>query len=109
MTTPRIPEPIASFLTAVNGQDHDAFICAFTLDAFVDDWGTRYHGLDAIKTWSDRELLGAHGTFTAESVSVEGATVTVIGDWRSSFANGPSSFRFALNGSKIASMTIREG
>lgn len=109
MTTVQIPEPVASFITAINGQDEDAFIGAFTPTAFVDDWGTKYDGLAAIKTWSDRELLGAKGTFTPERVTQDGATITVIGDWRSSFANGFSLFRFTLEGDKIASMTIRAG
>lgn len=109
MTTIQIPEPIATFIAAVNGQDEDVFIGAFTQTAFVDDWGTKYDGVAAIKTWSDRELLGAKGTFTPERVTEEGNTITVVGDWRSSFANGPSLFRFAIEGGKITSMTIREG
>lgn len=108
MTASHVPQPIASFIAAINSQDHAAFIGAFTTSPFVDDWGTRYDGLQAIQAWSDRELLGAKGTFTVESSSQEGNVVTVVGDWRSSFANGPSSFRFGLEGDKIASMTIRE-
>src|SRR5699024_9873689 len=34
---------------------------------------------------------------------------TVVGDWRSSHANGPSKFSFDLEGEKIAKMTISEG
>ncbi|NQX29884.1 nuclear transport factor 2 family protein [Microbacteriaceae bacterium VKM Ac-2854] len=109
MTSIQIPEPVASFIAAVNNQDNAAFISAFSNDAFVDDWGTKYEGLPAITTWSDRELLGAKGTLTPESVSQKGSTITVIGDWRSSFANGLSLFRFAIDGDKITSMTIREG
>lgn len=109
MTDIDIPEPVASFIAAINHHDDDAFIGAFTSNAFVDDWGTKYDGLVAIKTWSDRELLGANGTFTPATVSHDSTTVTVTGDWRSSFANGPSLFRFVIDGEKIASMTIREG
>lgn len=109
MTAIQIPEPVNSFLAAINRQDDVAFIGAFAADAFVDDWGTTYQGVPAIAVWSDRELLGAKGTFTPESVRTDGGTITVIGDWRSSFANGPSSFRFAIEDGKIASMTIREG
>jgi len=108
MTNLQIPEPVASFIAAINGREEDAFIGAFTPNAFVDDWGTRYDGRVAIKKWSDRELLGASGTFTPTQVSHEHATIEVGGDWRSSFANGPSLFRFVIEGDKIASMTIRE-
>ena len=109
MTTIDIPEPVATFITAVNAQDEKTFLDAFADDGYVDDWGTRYNGRTAIKTWSDREFLGATGTLTPERVSRDDDTITVIGDWRSSFANGLSSFRFAVSGNKIASMTIREG
>lgn len=109
MTTISLPEPISSFINAINEHDDVAFLGAFVTDAFVDDWGTKYQGVSAIKEWSDRELLGANGTFTPERVSHDGPTVSVSGDWRSSFANGPSLFRFAVKGDKITSMTIREG
>lgn len=109
MIASEVPQPIASFIAAINGQDNAAFIGAFTASPFVDDWGTRYDGLQAIQAWSERELLGAQGTFTVERSSQEGNVITVVGDWRSSFANGPSSFRFDIEGDKIASMTIREG
>lgn len=109
MTAVSLPEPIASFIDAVNRQDEAAFLAAFTPTAFVDDWGTMYDGPVAIKRWSDREFLGATGTLTPERITQDGHTATVIGDWRSSFANGLSSFRFVLEGDKIASMTIREG
>ena len=109
MTTTEVPEPVASFITAINTQDNAAFFGAFAAEPVVDDWGTRYKGLAAIKTWSNRELLGANGTFTMKRSGQEGDVITVVGDWRSSFATGPSLFRFVLDGDKIASMTIREG
>lgn len=109
MTTLQIPEPIRGFIAAINENDTDAFINAFSATAFVDDWGTKYTGREEITAWSDRELLGAGGKFTAERVTRDSDSITVVGDWRSSFANGPSLFRFELLGDKIASMTIREG
>lgn len=104
-----LPEPIALFVAAVNRQDHATFLASFTDDGFVDDWGTTYAGRPAITQWSNREFLGAKGTLTPESASQTGDAITLIGDWRSSFANGRSSFRFDMVGNKIASMTIREG
>ncbi|WP_424467895.1 nuclear transport factor 2 family protein [Pseudoclavibacter helvolus] len=109
MTALHIPEPVVSFIAAINGQDEIAFRRAWSRHAFVDDWGTRYEGIDAIVAWSDRELLGASGTFTPERAHHDAETITVVGDWRSSFANGFSLFRFVVDGDKIASMTIREG
>ena len=109
MTVVRVPEPVGSFIEAINQQNDAVFAGAFTSSPFVDDWGSRYDGLEAIKAWSDRELLGANGRFTPTAFTRDDSIITVTGDWRSAFANGPSLFRFRMDGDKIASMTIREG
>lgn len=47
---------------------------------------------------------------TPERVSTgDDGTITVVADWRSTHANGLSSFAFEVAGDKIAKMTIREG
>lgn len=109
MTQQSIPEPVASFLEAVNGHDEQAFLDAFGTDGAVDDWGRVFAGRDAIKAWSDTEFIGARGTLAVEEVSTDGSTVTVVGDWRSQHANGRSRFAFDVDGDRIARMTIREG
>ncbi|WP_166848158.1 nuclear transport factor 2 family protein [Isoptericola sp. BMS4] len=107
---PTVPEPVASFVAAVNRHDEQAFLDAFAADGYVDDWGRVFTGRDAIQGWSAREFIGATGTLTPEEVDVAGdGAVTVVGDWRSTHANGRSSFRFVVDGDRIASMTIREG
>ncbi len=107
--TEQIPEPVASFVETVNRHDEDGFLQAFTDDGFVDDWGRVFSGRDAIKGWSDKEFIGSQGTLTPQQVTVDGTTVTVVGDWRSNHANGLSSFAFEVAGDRLASMTIREG
>jgi len=109
MTDTTIPEPVASFVDAVNRHDEDTVLDAFTETGFVDDWGRTFTGRSEIKRWSDKEFIGARGTMTTQRVTVDGDTVTVIADWHSSYANGLSSFRFVVAGDKLASMTIREG
>ncbi|GAA3283059.1 nuclear transport factor 2 family protein [Nesterenkonia halobia] len=109
MAAPTIPEPVASFLAAVNRHDEQAFLDAFAPDGAVDDWGRTFTGREQIKTWSDKEFIGSHGTLTVEEVDTAGDTVTVIGDWRSNHANGRSRFVFDVHGDKLAKMTIREG
>ena len=104
-----IPEPVAAFVEAVNRHDSEAFLDAFAADGFVDDWGRTFTGRDAIQRWSDVEFIGSQGTLTPESVTVDGDDVTIVGDWRSTHANGRSRFTFATRGDRIASMTIREG
>ncbi len=75
----------------------------------VDDWGRIFTGREEIKAWSDREFIGATGTLTPEEVSTSDGTVTVVGDWRSSHANGRSRFDFTVDGDSIARMAISEG
>ena len=104
-----IPEPVAAFIDAVNRHDEAAFLDAFTTDGAVDDWGRIFTGRGEIKAWSDKEFIGATGILTPEEVTTAGQEITVVGDWRSSWANGRSRFTFAIAGDKITTMTIREG
>ena len=109
MTDQTIPEPVATFIEAVNRHDESAFLDAFTESGAVDDWGRVFTGREQIKGWSDKEFIGAHGTLAVEDVQAAGATVTVIGDWRSTHANGRSKFVFDIDGDRLTKMTIREG
>lgn len=104
-----IPEPVDSFIAAVNRHDEEAFLDAFSAGGVIDDWGRRFTGRAAMKGWSDKEFIGARGVLTPQRVSVSGTTITVVGDWRSDYANGLSSFSFEVDGDQITSMTIREG
>lgn len=106
---PTLPEPVASFVDAVNRHDETAFLDAFIEGGFVDDWGRIFTGRAQIKGWSDGEFIGAEGTLTPEEVTTDGPVVKVVGDWASTHANGRSSFSFDVVGDKIGSMTIREG
>ena len=104
-----IPEPVASFIDAVNRHDESAFLNAFTDHGTVDDWGRSMTGRDQIKKWSDTEFIGSQGTLTPEEVTAHGDTITVIGDWRSNYANGRSKFVFTIDGNRLAKMAISKG
>lgn len=108
MTEHTIPEPVASFLDAVNRHD-DAFLDAFAPAGVVDDWGRTFTGREQIKTWSDKEFIGSRGVLIVEEVTTDGDEIVVTGDWRSNHANGRSRFTFHTNGNTIEKMTIREG
>lgn len=106
----QMPEPVAVLVDAVNAHDEDAFLDSFTADGYVDDWGRVFRGRAEIDGWSRKELIGATGTLTVHSVATAPTgEVVVVGDWRSSHANGLSRFDFALAEDKVASMTIRDG
>ncbi|MEV1295351.1 nuclear transport factor 2 family protein [Pseudonocardia sp. NPDC049635] len=105
-----IDDPVvAAFVATVNRHDREGFLDAFIDGGVVDDWGRTFTGRDEIAAWSDREFIGSRGVLTPEEVRAADGAVTVVGDWRSTHANGRSSFTFQLDGSRIASMTIREG
>ncbi|MDR2321441.1 MAG: nuclear transport factor 2 family protein [Microbacterium sp.] len=96
--------------------DQPGFLETFATSGFVDDWGSIYRGRSEIDGWSSRELIGARGVLTVTAVEESApspetdsgqALVVVIGDWRSSFANGPSRFEFLVVDGLIASMKIR--
>ena len=107
---PDVPAPLDAFITAVNSRDEEYFLAAFTTDGFVDDWGRFFTGRREIKDWSDNEFLGAQGTLTVEEVTTgDDGEITVVGDWRSSHANGRSAFTFRTAGDHVVSMKIREG
>ncbi|MGW9114987.1 nuclear transport factor 2 family protein [Microbacterium sp. NPDC055683] len=110
MADTQIPEPVASFVAAVNRHDEEHFLAAFSDDGAVDDWGRVFGGASQIKEWSDREFIGAKGTLAVESVEVTPTgEIVVTGDWRSNYANGRSRFSFIVDGAQIVRMTIREG
>jgi ketosteroid isomerase-like protein len=111
MGTPgtNVTEPVASFLAAVNAHDRQAFRDKFTQDSVVNDWGQVITGRDNIEKWSDTAFIGSQPHFTVERTSITDGTVTVIGDWRSTHANGPSRFDFDIDGDRITMMTISEG
>ncbi|WP_019202460.1 hypothetical protein [Tsukamurella sp. 1534] len=107
MSDVTVPEPVAEFIARVNAGDEQGFLDAFTASGYVDDWGRVFPDRAAIKKWSDVEFIGAKGVLTPTKVTQDGATVVVIGDWRSNHANGLSEFTFVVEGDKLASMVIR--
>jgi hypothetical protein len=107
--TESLPPLLADFIASVNAHDAEAFIAAFAPDGVVDDWGREFVGPDAIVRWSDREFIGSVGTLRVISITRQGPRTTVVGDWRSTHANGVSAFTFDVAGDKISRMTIREG
>lgn len=44
MTENHLPAAIQNFVEATNRADSDAFVAAFTEDAYLNDWGREFHG-----------------------------------------------------------------
>jgi hypothetical protein len=103
MTTPAI---ITAVLDAVNGGDTEAFLDLFAPDGAVDDWGSLYRGRDAIRTWSDRELIGVQASFVLRSAEQQGDEASMMVDVGGNGFTGPSRFSFTLTGDRIHRMHI---
>lgn len=101
-----VPAPLDRFIETVNGGDTEGFLSFFLDDGVVDDWGRRFVGHDEIRGWSDREFIGAQGTFTPHDVSTEGAIVTIDAMWESNHYTGPSRFAFEIEDDRVKEMKI---
>ena len=61
MTT-SLPPAVAGYLAAVNAHDLDAMVVAFASDAYVNDARREINGVDAIRRWAEKEMIGDHVT-----------------------------------------------
>ena len=102
-----LPPPVSAALAAANAHDTDAFLATFTADGVVDDWGREFRGPEEIRGWSDREFIGVDVTLDVIGATTENAATTVAADVGGRGFNGPSHFTFAVEGDKVARMTIR--
>ena len=67
-TSTTLPPVIQSFIKATNAHDSNAFIACFAKDAMVNDFARNFWGVDAIKSWSDKEMIGDKVTFGIDAV-----------------------------------------
>jgi hypothetical protein len=67
MTT-SVPAPIAAYQSAINTADSKAVLACFLDDAIVIDVEREFHGIPAIKAWSDLEVLNDNVTIEIREV-----------------------------------------
>jgi len=104
-----IPELVRNMRDAVNRGDAEGYLALFAPDAVVDDWGSRYVGIAAIRSWSQREQIDAKGHLTITRVISDTDGVIVFDtDWKSSFFSGPGRFTVTVKGGKIEELRISE-
>lgn len=107
--TSALPDAVARFRDRVNAGDTQGVLALFPEDGVVIDWGRRFAGHAAIRGWSDKELVGAHGTLTITRVISSDARKAVVDTlWTSSFFTGPGRFTFSLEGEQIRQLEISE-
>jgi ketosteroid isomerase-like protein len=102
------PAAIKAFVTATNAADTEAFVAAFTDDAFLADWGRQFHGHDGVASWNRTDNIGVQAHFDLEAVEPAGEpdAYTVTMKVRSHRFNGTGTMAVKVRGDKIASLVI---
>jgi hypothetical protein len=72
-----LPQIAAAYVRAINNHDAAAFIGCFTDSAVVNDAGREFHGIEAIKAWSDREIMAAQVMLEVLDVADRDGEVTI--------------------------------
>ena len=108
MSDTSIPPAIQEFVDATNRGDSEAFVAAFTEDAYLNDWGREFHGREGVASWNESDNIGRQAHFDVQGI-VAGRmpeqyllTVTVSGNGY----NGPGTFTFELRDGLIARFLI---
>lgn len=105
------PHPISAFIEATNAGDSDAFVAAFAVDGFVDDWGRVLRGQDGVRSWDRTDNIGKQSHFELIDIATETEPGTYLVHLKVSGNgfNGASPFRFTLRGGLIYSVQIIPG
>jgi hypothetical protein len=77
MAEKKLDNVIAEHLAAVNAFDADAIVATFAADAFVNDARREFRGVDAIRSWVDREIVGDKVTIDVREI-VENYGDTIV-------------------------------
>jgi hypothetical protein len=107
-----LPAIIKNFIKATNDHDGSAFISCFAKDALVNDFARNFWGVDAIKKWSDKEMIGDKVTFEVdEAIEHYGdyfVTALTDGNYDKSRSPDPTylDYFFTVKGGKIVKMIV---
>ena len=67
MTT-QLSGPVAEYIAAINAFDADAAVATFVADAYVNDARREINGIDAIRRWITKEMVGDSVTMEVREV-----------------------------------------
>lgn len=100
------PTAVQRMIDATNSGDREAFVAAFTDDAFLQDWGRTFHGHDGVATWDESDNIGRNAHFEAIGTRQEGGRYVVTLVVTGGGFNGTSDIVFEVDGDRIRSMVI---
>jgi hypothetical protein len=109
---PDMPAPVAAYVLATNLFDVDGLLDTFAGDAIVNDQLYEYRGLDEIRHWALRDIIGQHTTIHVTKV-VQRRTEAVVtahvdGSYDKRGLPDPLvlTFYFSTTGAKIVQLII---
>ena len=103
---------VAEHIHAVNAFDSDAIVATFAKDAYVNDNKREIVGIEAIRRWVEKELVGDHVTIEVREVLDHHGDTIVRGAYDGEYdkTNLPKelilSNYFKVRGGKIVSLII---
>jgi hypothetical protein len=92
---------------ATNAGDSEAFVDAFTDDAYLNDWGREFAGTGGVAAWNDSDNIGRQAHFEVRAVRNEGPGYVVTLQVTGGGFNGTSDFFFEVDGDQVQRMIIR--
>jgi ketosteroid isomerase-like protein len=107
-----LPAVIKAYIRASNDHDGDAYIATFAKDALVNDFARNFWGTQAIKEWSDKEIIGDKVSFEIDEVVVHYGDfiITALTDGNYDKTKSPDptylDYFFTLHGDKIVKLII---
>ena len=108
MENSELPEVIKKLIEVVNRRDTESFLAFFPVDGVVNDWGKKYVGHAGIRSWSDREFIGAKVSLVVTSSEQQKDRISIFAQVGGEGFNGPSRFTFLLHDGRVQEMIIRE-
>jgi ketosteroid isomerase-like protein len=112
MSATELPGVIADHIAAVNALDTDAIVATFAPDAYVNDNRREIVGIDAIRQFVEKELVGDHVTMEVHEVIDHHGDTIVRAKYDGTYdkANLPDelvlSNYFSVRNDKIVSLAI---
>ena len=108
----RLTGVVADYVAAVNAYDTDAIVALFAPDAYVNDNRRQINGVDAIRRWIAKEMVGDHVTMDVREVVDHYGETTVPSRYDGTYdkTNLPAELiltdYFRVRDGKIVSLTI---
>jgi ketosteroid isomerase-like protein len=105
----KLPEPVASYYTAVSARDIERMLALFTETAVIKDEAEEHHGRAAIRSWM-HETARKYGPIHVEPTALaeRSGTTIVTSTVSGAFKGSPATLRytFTLERDRIARLEI---